>query len=187
MLEAFMAPTRGYIRTAHPEASIPPNAQAIAFLLKQGYFGQRKVNGRKIQIHIPHDGGTILCFTRQGTLHTLSIPQDVLEAIRQYYAPREDWNVIEGEFVPKAGTIFLFDFVMAEGIILSHETYKERYSRLKKNFILPFLKILPIYTTLKQCLDDLSKDEPFIEGLVFKVDLPGFSDSTIIRCRKNAA
>jgi ATP-dependent DNA ligase len=170
-----------FITTQHPCASTIPDMEHVEYFFSRGWIAQPKINGRKIQLHIESDG-TVTSYTRHGTLHTMTIPPEVLEGLRRWYLPEDGKkNVLEGEFVPKQKKVYLFDVIVFNSKQLVSETYLERYKLLKKDFIYPFLVVLPVLNT-----KTLSSKDEIIEGIVFKLKIgKGFSDKFIIRCRKN--
>ena len=78
-----------------------------------------------------------------------------------------------------------FDFLKKEDALLRTMTYPERYALLPKSFLSPHFKVLPLLTDLSSCVKALETADETIEGLVFKSSTStGFSDTSIVRCRK---
>lgn len=177
-----------YIKGPHPKASIPPKSEIIKEFLSLGWIFQQKINGRRIQIHIPRCPiKEIICYTRQGSLHTIPLSSNIQDVIRAYYAPKQgEWNVLEGEFVPQLDKVFLFDVLVHEDKLLTHLNFKSRHSLLKRAFISPYLSILKTFTSIKDAVRILAGKEDWIEGIIFKSDSIGFDDRSVVRCRKAA-
>ena len=63
----------------------------------------------------------------------------------------------------------------------------ERWKQLPRAFLSPHVTVLPLIPDLEGCLKAIRSSEPRVEGLVFKsTRTPGFSDTSIVRCRKRS-
>jgi ATP-dependent DNA ligase len=175
-----------YIRAMHPKTEIRPTPEAIRKILSAGWVGQPKIHGHRAQLHVPADDGMpVLAYTRQARPHKKLLPEAMVSELRRLFSPRKDWNVIDAEWLKPEGKLCVFDFLKREGEILSRLTYPERWKLLPRAFISPVVTILPMLTTLEKCLEALASKDENVEGLVFKAaSSPGFSDTSIIRCRR---
>lgn len=176
-----------FVRGPHPTASLPPEAALIKKFLTRGWIAQKKMNGARIQIHVPANPALpLVYYTRQGTVHTKAMNLDMEALLRTLLAPAENWNIVEGEWIRATGRIFLFDTLMDSGRVLSREPYIDRYRRLPRDFISPTLKVLSIIRTTAEALKVLLGDDVLVEGLVLKAEKsPSLDDDTIVRCRKS--
>jgi ATP-dependent DNA ligase len=176
-----------FILAPHPKTSLVPSvAQYKTYIETLGWIAQPKINGNRIQVCIYPDG-KMLFFTRQGTIHTKPIDQQLKDKLLLHYKPNSDLTVIEGEWLPYGQQkIYLFDILKCEGQDLSGLTYLERYHLLCEagSFIYPDFRILPIIRTVDKCVEVMEDNNIEIEGLVFKSPYPYFRDSNIVRCRK---
>jgi ATP-dependent DNA ligase len=176
----------GFIKGPHPKTSISPDESSISDALKNGFIGQKKINGARCQIHIV-DGKIESLFTRQGTLHTQSMADYLIAGLTEAWS-EPGKTILEGEWIrfDHMQRLYLFDCLMHESALLRTRTYLERYDFLKdKKLDSLTLQTLPILTTLKECMTVISGNNSEIEGLVFKAkDGRGFEDYNIIRCRK---
>lgn len=175
-----------FIRSSHPKTEIQPDPQAIRRVLDQGWWGQIKIHGHRAQIHIPSNAEEpIIVYTRQGGLHKKQMDQAMMADLRRLFQPTEGWNVIEAEWLKPLSRLFIFDFLKREGQALSNKTYSERYDYIPKIFSSDYIETLPLYKSVAKCLEVLDSPESYVEGLVFKAPhSPGFSDTSIIRCRR---
>jgi ATP-dependent DNA ligase len=182
--KVFLMASR-FIRAPHPKSEIRPQAAAIQKVLDAGWVGQLKIHGHRVQLHIPADpDGEILAYTRQGSSHKKLLSVSITRELRRLLTPKEDWNVIEGEWLKPKDKIYLFDFLKQDGSLLNRLSYQERYKLLPRAYISPHVQTLPLVTSLEKCLEILEGDEEDVEGLVFKSSSPGFADTSIVRCRK---
>jgi len=170
----------------HPKASITPTREAVEKLLRLGFAGQRKVNGRRAQIHIPATGN-LVAFTRQGKTHTQKLPPATIEHLTANFRPKSGWTILDAEYQVQEQKVYLFDVLRVGPLSLLTKNYEQRYDVLREQFTLgPGMGFLSLIRDLTGCMAMLSDPSPFTEGLVFReVKSPGFHDSQIIRCRKN--
>lgn len=175
-----------FIKPMHPKSEIKPDESAIARILGNGWIGQTKIHGHRAQIHISSDPEKdILAYTRQGTRHKLSLTPRMVKELRRLFQPNTGWNVIDAEWLKPEEKLFVFDFIKQEGKLLRALTFPERFALLPRDFISPHVSLLPLLKDLESCLKVLQTDKEMIEGLVFKSgSSTGFSDSSIVRCRK---
>jgi len=175
-----------FIRAMHPKAQVRPYPESIQKILEKGWIAQTKIHGHRAQLHVPADESlSVRAYNRQGNLHKLALAPKIEAEIRRVFAPKLGWNVLDAEWLKPEKKIFVFDFLKKEGKLLRHLTYPERWKLLPRAYLSPHLQTLPLIQDLKGCLAILQKDEPHIEGLVFKSSTtPGFSDTSIVRCRK---
>jgi len=174
-----------FIRPAHPKTEIRPTPEAIRKILEAGWQGQLKIHGHRAQIHIPADPEEeILAYNRHGQLHKKKIPETFLSELRRLFAPAQQWNVIDAEWMKNEDKLYVFDFLKQEGELLHRLNFMARWKLLPRAYLSPVFQTLGVLTTLDQCLQALKRPEPFIEGLVFKSSAQGFEDSSIIRCRR---
>ncbi|MGE4232889.1 MAG: hypothetical protein AB7F43_06110 [Bacteriovoracia bacterium] len=178
-----------FIRPMHPKTEIRPEESAIVRILSAGWIGQTKIHGHRAQIHISSsESEEPIAFNRQGQPHKKLLPADVVRELRRIFLPESDWSAIDAEWLKDKNKLFVFDYIKKDGVVLNRMTYEQRYQLLPKNFISPYVQILPILKTLEDCLSVLNSDKPEIEGLVFKsIDTPGFADTSIVRCRKEGS
>lgn len=175
-----------YIRAMHPKSEILPNPELIARMLKSGWVGQLKIHGHRAQIHIPSaPDEKIIVYNRQGKRHSIEPTPAMVKELFRLFRPEKGWNVIDAEWLKPQKKIFVFDFLKHEGILLRGKTYKERYGLLPRAFISPHLSVLPVIKDVESCMKMLTSRSTQVEGLVFKsTTSTGFSDTSIIRCRK---
>ena len=175
-----------FIKSMHPKAEIQGNAEAITRVLSAGWVGQLKIHGHRAQIHISADADEkLIAYTRQGSPHKKLLPKEVAIELRRVFAPTTGWNVIDAEWLKDENKLFVFDFIKKDGQLLNRLNYAERFKLIPRNFISPYIQVLPLLTTLDKCLEALSSKKPEVEGLVFKsINSAGFSDTSIVRCRK---
>ncbi len=180
-----MFPSR-FLRPMHPKTEIRPDSLAIAKVLRAGWVGQLKIHGHRAQIHLPSDPMVEpIAYTRHGTLHKKEIPDSITAELRRVIQPRDGWTVIDAEWLKGKNLLYLFDVLKIDDKELDALTYPERHALLPRDFISPHLTVLPMLKTLDKCMAVLEKEDPSIEGLVFKsLNTPGFSDTSILRCRK---
>ena len=174
-----------FILPQHPKTSSSLSMRTVLNMLARGWVGQFKMNGRRCQVHISSDG-EIASFTRQGTLHTLRLSQELLNELK-HYQPAKGWNVIEGEWIPGKNQLHLFDILKSEGDLLSGQTYGERFKLLSTMWRLsPTVKLLRPFKTRSEMLKAIELiNDSDIEGLVWKAwNSPGWPDSSIVRSRK---
>jgi len=175
-----------FIKAMHPKTEIRPLAESIRRVLDKGWVGQLKIHGHRLQLHIPADPKLpILAFTRQGKIHGKPLLPKMQKEIRRVFGPEQGWNVLDAEWLKPAEKIFVFDFLKKEGEVLRKLTFPERWKLLRRDYLSPYLVTLPLLKDLKACLEALERTEEHIEGLVFKSSTtPGFSDTSIVRCRR---
>lgn len=174
-----------FIQPQHPKATIAPEREQVQKLLKLGFWGQRKVNGHRAQIHLSSEG--FAAFTRQGTAHTQKLPEAVSRLLQARFQPKVGWNVLDCEWQKQENKLYLFDLLKLDNKSLQTKNYEQRFALLTEFFFLdPVIEFLPVLKTLDACMKVLDDKNPATEGLVFKqAAVLGFSDSLIIRCRKN--
>lgn len=159
----------------YPKNSMEHNEKNMRWLLDRGWLGQKKINGKRITIHVTAKG--VFYLTRNGTKHTESVPS-ILDKEFQ----RLSFCVLEGEWLN--GSIFLFDVLSENGKTLSDMGYRERHKLLCRKFKYfgnPY--VLPYSTSLVLLTKWMSEH---IEGLVWRSPLPGLDCSKIIRMLKNS-
>ena len=169
-----------FLTPQHPKTSVAPTERAVVGYMDSGWWGQRKIDGRRAQIHV--EGGKVELWTRQGTRHTWEVPEQVKVELRRYCGDRR-YTVLDGEWAD--GRIYLFDILRDDQVLLNQLNYRDRYERLLLPFISPVVQLLPILKTTKQCLAELRRDDPLVEGLVFRdPGARGWFDGAIVRCRR---
>lgn len=175
-----------FIKAMHPKSEIKPEAAAIIKILGLGWVAQTKIHGHRAQLHISsNESEPIIAYTRQGTHHKLGLAPKIEKEIRRLFTPSNGWNVIDAEWLKPEDKIFVFDFLRKEGKTLRAMTFPERWALLPKAFISPHLTVLPLIKDVASCQKVLETTDENIEGLVFKSSTStGFSDSSIVRCRK---
>ena len=183
-----MQPSK-YIRAPHPKTNIRPTVEAIKGALKHGWVAQKKIHGHRAQIHVPATpDNPLLIFNRQGKLHKRPILPALGRELRRIFTPAQAWNVIDGEWIKRDGGndhIYVFDFLRREGTLLTDCTFPDRFALLPRVFGSEMVTTLPILTTVSDCMTVLAEEEEQIEGLIFRsTTTKGFSDTSIIRCRK---
>lgn len=175
-----------YILAPHPKAEIRPDRTAIERVLASGWIGQMKVHGHRAQIHLNADEKIKpLAFNRKGELHKLELPDDMVAELRRLIPLEKGWTVVDGEWLKPKKHFFLFDMLKKDGEQLGELTYPQRYALLPRNFISPRVTLLPMLNSLDKCMKVMGQDDEWVEGLVFKsLSTRGFSDTSILRCRK---
>jgi hypothetical protein len=177
-----------YIPAMHPKTEILPDPAAIRKILDAGWVGQLKVHGHRVQLHIPSDPKeALIAYNRQGKRHAKELSAPIISELLRLFRPKKGWNVIDAEWLKPEERIFIFDFLKLEGEMLWLRTYPERWNLLPRAFLSPHLVVLPLLRDLASCLKVLQTPSPHSEGLVFKSSTSvGFSDSSIVRCRRRA-
>ena len=180
--------TSNFIKPIHPKSEILPTADAISTILDLGWVGQMKVHGHRAQIHMNADDSVpMICYTRQGRLHSRSIPLDAQKELRRIFAPQSGWTILDVEWLKSQDKFFVFDVLKWNDQSLSHESYHERYSRIPRNFLSPHIVLLPFLKDLDSCLKCLESSDLWVEGIVLKsLDSKGFLDSSVVKCRKRS-
>ena len=175
-----------FLRPMHPKTTILPRPDAIQRILAQGWVAQLKIHGHRAQVHVPaKESQPILIYNRQGNLHRKAVSEEMDSELRRLFTPDKGWNVLDAEWLKDEDRLFVFDFVKKDGVLLRTLAFPERFKLLPRNFISPRLSVLPLIPDLAGCLKALASPEPHIEGIVLKSKrTPGFSDTSIIRCRK---
>ena len=175
-----------YILAPHPKTEIRPDREAIERVLRAGWVGQTKMHGHRAQVHLNADPKiACLVFNRKAQLHKIPLPPEIEKELRRLLPLKEGWTVLDGEWIKPRQHFYLFDYLKKDGKELSALTYPERYALLPRNFISPRVTLLPVLSTIDKCLKVLETEDEEIEGLVFKsVTTAGFSDTSILRCRK---
>lgn len=176
-----------FIRTMHPKTEIQPDPVAIKRILQQGWVGQEKIHGHRVQIHLPPDPqATMRAFNRHGNEHRRALDECLQEELRRLFGPLDEWLVLEAEWLKPQKQLFLFDLIKKDNKVLHRSTYTERYELLPQVYRSDHIATLPLLRTAERCLDVLDQQRPkFSEGLVFKsTTTRGFADTAIIRCRR---
>lgn len=175
-----------FIRAMHPKTEILAEPSAIRQVLDAGWIGQLKVHGHRVQLHVPSDPkAVILAYNRQGKRHAKALTDPIISEIFRLFRPTKGWNVIDAEWLKEEEKIFVFDFLKKEGETLWLRTFPERWGMLPRAFLSPHLSILPLLRDVASCVKILNSKDPHVEGLVFKsATSTGFSDTSIVRCRK---
>jgi len=175
-----------FIPAPHPKTEIRPTREAIERVLGSGWVGQMKVHGHRAQIHLNADPSTApLAFTRQGTLHKLELSREIGAELRRILPLHNGWSAIDAEWIKPRKQLYLFDYLKKDGIELDMLTYPQRYALFPRDFLSPHITLLPLLPTLEKCLAVLGQEGEHVEGLVFKsLNSPGFSDTSVLRCRK---
>lgn len=172
-----------YIRTPHPKTSIQPEPQAIKRILDMGWWGQAKMHGHRLQVHLHREEDPIL-YNRHGGLYGKTIHPNIIPELRRVLEIGTGWTAIEGEWVESQNKLYLFDYIKKDGKVLDGLSYEDRFALLPKLYISPSLQTLSVFKTLEQCLGLYEKRGNRVEGLVFKSTTSlGFKDTSIIRCR----
>lgn len=176
-----------FIKAMHPKAAIRPEPTAITRILAANWVGQLKIHGHRAQIHIPANvAEPVIAYNRHGKKHKKALPQAVEKELRRIFSPDSGWNVIDTEWLKGEDKIYVFDFLKRDGELLRRLTFPDRWKSLPRDFISPFVSVLPLIRDLPGCLKALQSTDPNVEGLVFKsMGTPGFSDTSIVRCRKS--
>ena len=178
-----------FITAQHPGSGsrLAPNDETIRKVIGYGWWGQKKINGDSWQCHISSKG-ELVCYTRHGTKHTKKLHTAIHDDIVEHFRPSQGFTVLVGEWQYTLKKVFLFDILKQEGESFSNLTYSERYKILRDNlFITPNVEFLPVYRTVKQCLQVLekAKGDKFLDGLVFKnANAQGWRNTSIVRCLK---
>jgi ATP-dependent DNA ligase len=175
-----------FIKAMHPKTEIQPTRVAIEKILKIGWVGQMKIHGHRAQIHLSADGGEPIAYNRQGRPHKKLLPKEVIKELRRVINPQEGWTVIDTEWLKPENKLYIFDILKQDGKLLNRLPYGERYKLLPRSYISPYIQTLPLVQTVEKCMEILAKTDEHIEGLVFKsMTTKGFSDTSIVRCRKH--
>jgi len=175
-----------FIKAMHPKSEILPEASAVKQTLDRGWIGQTKMHGHRAQIHISaNPDENPLAFTRQGKRHSKPLPPAMIRELRRLFRPEKGWTAIDAEWLKDDKKLYVFDLLKSEGEVLWRLTFPERWAMLPRNFISPHITVLPLLRDLPGCLKVLEKADPKNEGLVFKSSTStGFSDTSIVRCRR---
>lgn len=175
-----------FIKAMHPKTEISSTPASIEKILRSGWVGQMKVHGHRAQIHISADSKIEpIVYNRQGRPHKKLLPPEIAQELRRILKLNKDWTVIDSEWLKPEEKLFIFDILKQDGKLLRSLSYADRYERLPRSYISPFVKTLPLLTTSAKCIEVLARTEPYIEGLVFKaLNAKGFEDTSIVRCRK---
>ncbi len=170
----------------HPKTEILPERAVVEKILRAGWVGQLKIHGHRAQIHLSADPEeSSLAYNRQGKLHKKLLPEKILVELKRVFSLEEDWTVLDTEWIKPENKLYVFDILKMNGKALRRLSYLERYQLLPKDYISPHIQTLPLLSTVEKCMAALEREEDFIEGLVFKSPASkGFSDSSIVRCRK---
>ncbi len=180
----MVLPSR-FIKPIHPKTMIAPEETTIRKVVAAGWWGQPKIHGHRAQIHIPSDKNPCLVYNRHGRLHREVLSEPMEAELRRVFSPKEDWNILDAEWLKPNSMIYIFDFLKCDGKILDELSFAERYELLPKLYLSPYLSTLPVFKTTERCMNYLSSSLPsYVEGLVFRSAFSrGFADSSIVRCR----
>jgi ATP-dependent DNA ligase len=165
-----------FIRCPHPKTTTKLND--VPYYLNKGWLCQPKINGRRIQVHRMPD--CLICYTRQGTLHTKTLDDKLTKELMAYMPIG---SILEGEYIFQTGQVFLFDLIEQDGF-LGKMPWLERFGILPDIQTDRLIK-LPVLTDFKAIAELMNGSDKLIEGVVLKH--PGgnrFDDDSIIRCRK---
>lgn len=175
-----------FIKAMHPKTEILPDPTAMTRILAKGWVAQTKIHGHRAQIHIPSDPEeSMIAYNRQGKKHSRLLSPQMQKEILRLFRPSKGWNVIDAEWLKPEEKLFVFDFLKLEGELLRAKAFPERWGLLPRAFISPCVSVLPLIQDLPSCQKVLASQDVHIEGLVFKSgSSTGFSDSSIVRCRK---
>jgi hypothetical protein len=175
-----------FIRAMHPKTEIRPLPDSIQRTLALGWVAQLKIHGHRAQVHIPESlEKPILVYNRHGKLHRKALSPAIISELRRLFQPSEGWNVIDAEWIKPEDKLFVFDFLRKDGKVLRALTFPERWKKLPRLYLSPHLSTLPLIKDLAGCMKALQSKSESVEGLVFKsATSPGFSDTSIVRCRK---
>ena len=178
-----------FIKAMHPKSEIKAHKDAIERILQQGWWGQPKIHGHRAQIHLASDTQPdVLVYTRKGGLHKKPMPAAMANELYRLLGPQKGYTVLDAEWVKKTDKLYLFDILKREGQLLQGYTYAERYAILPQVYKSELIETLPVIKTAAKCLKLLASNDPMIEGLVFKSSTSkGFSDTSVIRCRKKTS
>lgn len=172
-----------FIKAMHPKTELKPSREAIEKILKLGWAGQMKIHGHRAQIHLSRNEEP-LAYNRQGRLHKILLPNEIVKELIRIVEPKEGWTVIDTEWLKPERKLFIFDILKKDDKSLSRLTYSDRYKLLPRSYLSPHVQTLPLLLTVEKCMNVLHKNDEHIEGLVFKsMNTKGFSDTGIIRCR----
>lgn len=174
----------------HPKTEIRPDRAAIKRVLDHGWAGQLKIHGHRAQIHLsPDPAQPSQVYNRQGALHAKPLPPALAAELQRIFGPRPDapgWTVLDAEWLKGDDRVFVFDLLRREGRLLEPLTYAERWELLPRVYASEMVETLPLLRSVDRCLEALARPEPWIEGLVFRaLSTPGFSDTSIVRCRRS--
>lgn len=165
-----------YISTQHPKKSILFKPELVQKMLNMGWVAQPKYNGENVQVHVV--GRNIYAFSRHGRSRKLSpeIEEDILNNF-------SDGFVFEAEYRNKANKLCIFDCIKTSNDgLMSSVPYIDRHSKLPL-LATPNVLVVPVLSQIGRM--KYWYEHPETEGLVFKSGSPGFSNSSVIRCRRN--
>jgi ATP-dependent DNA ligase len=170
----------------HPKTEIRPERGAIKRVLDMGWVGQLKIHGHRAQIHIPCDASeSVLVYNRQGQVHKKALPAKLDAELRRIFGPKDGWTVLDAVWLKGPDKLYVFDMLRREGHSLESATYAERWALLPRVYASDCIETLPLLRSVEKCLEALAAPGEELEGLVFKaLNTPGFSDTSIVRCRK---
>lgn len=170
----------------HPKTEIRADLPSIQKVLDNGWVGQWKIHGHRAQIHIPDSPEEdLIAYNRQGTPHQKLLPPSIAVELRRLFRSEEGWTVLDAEWIKPKNLLFVFDLLRYCGKTLNQLTFLERWEMLPRDFISPHVRVLPLLRTTEKCMSVFHRKEPYLEGLVFKSTTSrGFSDTSIVRCRK---
>jgi ATP-dependent DNA ligase len=172
-----------FISLQHPKNNIPSDKESVAKMIAAGWWGQKKINGYRCQIHITNKG-KMTFYTRQGNEHTRPVSEEIKETLENLI-PAKGINVFDAEWQSQLNKMFMFDIYRQEGQLLKKLTFEERYQLLRAEFgfLSPRVEFLPVYKRVSDCMRVLGKDDDKTEGLVFRYPkTPGWQNASIMRC-----
>jgi len=186
--KAMSRPASPFLRPMHPKTGIRPRPDTIQRVLQSGWVAQLKIHGHRAQIHVSSNPSEpVLVYNRQGRFHKKVMPTEMVTEVRRIFSPKKGWTVIDAEWLKGEDKLYVFDIMKKEGELLRKFTFPERWKLLPRLYLSPHVMTLPLIKGLEECLEALKGSEPHIEGLIFKsLTTPGFSDTSIIRCRRSA-
>ena len=175
-----------FIRPIHPKTEIQPRQDAIERILNRGWVAQPKIHGHRCQIHLVADESSApLAFNRNGQFHKKELSPEIVSELYRLFSLKEGWTVLDGEWLKPSNKLYLFDILKKDNVLLKDKSFEERYAELPSDQISPHIQVLPVFRTVDRCLESLNKEDSHYEGLVFRAaQTPGFSDTSIVRCRK---
>ena len=180
-----MVARSSFIKPMHPKTELKATRAAVEKILRLGWVGQTKIHGHRAQIHLAL-GEDPIAYNRQGRLHKKLLPAEIVAELMRIIRPEKNWTVIDAEWLKPENKLYIFDILKKDGKGLGRMTYGERFKLLPRDYISPYVQTLPLLKTVDKCMEVLGKEDEHIEGLVFKSMMSkGFSDSAIVRCRKN--
>ncbi|MGE0173481.1 MAG: hypothetical protein AB7T49_11860 [Oligoflexales bacterium] len=175
-----------FIRPIHPKTEIKPDPVLMKKILSEGWWGQKKIHGHRAQVHLSANSteGTIV-YNRHGKPHGVKLSKEIEEELRRILPLKNGWSTVDAEWVKPLNKLFIFDMLKLNGQLLNTSTYEDRYQLLPQVYVSQYVETLPVISQVAKCQEVMETTDPLIEGLVFKSrKTRGFSDSSVVRCRK---